>query len=129
MDDFKGRTNSRKEAVLRLYTAVLMQEEPNVEDLDDYAKELVLGVNNNLDEINEIITKCLTNYSITRLNYVDASIIRLACYEMMYTDTPHKIVINEAINMTKKYSNLDDDKAKAFNNRLLDNISKYLCEK
>ena len=80
MDDFKGRTNSRKEAVLRLYTAVLMQEEPNVEDLDDYSKELVLGVNNNLDEINEIITKCLTNYSITRLNYVDASIIRLACY-------------------------------------------------
>ena len=45
---------------------------------------------------------------------------------MLVKETPTNIIINEAVNITKIYSNLDDDKAKAFNNRLLDNISKYI---
>ena len=53
-------------------------------------------------------------------------IIRLGVYEMIYTDTPVEIIINEAIDLTKKFCNLDDDKARKFNNRLLDTIKNKL---
>ncbi len=77
-------------------------------------------------EIDEIITKNLTKWTIDRLNYVDRAIIEYAVYEMKYANLAYEIAINEAIELTKKYSNLDDDLAKRFNNKLLDNIKSYL---
>ena len=79
-----------------------------------------------LVEIDQMISSTLVNYTLERLSFVDRAIIRLAVYEMMYTDTPKSIVINEAIKLTKAYSNLDDEKQSAFTNRLLDNIAKRL---
>lgn len=79
-----------------------------------------------IDEIDEIISDNLTGYTIDRLNYVDLAIIRNSVYEMVYTSIPDTISINEAINLTKKLSNLDDDSQKRFNNKLLDNIRKSL---
>ena len=78
------------------------------------------------EEIDEIIIENLSRYTIDRLNIVDKAIIRNAVYEMVYTDLPSNIAINEAINLTKKFSNLEDDQAKKFNNKLLDNIRKTL---
>ena len=57
------------------------------------------------------------------LNYVDRAIIRLAVSELLDGDLAKDIIINEALELTKEYSNLDDDKQVKFNNRLLDNIS------
>ena len=68
----------------------------------------------------------LTNYTIDRLSFVDRAIIRLAVYEMLKTETPKPVIINEAIILTKDYSNLDDQKQSAFTNKLLDNISKRI---
>jgi len=82
-----------------------------------------------IDEIDQIISDSLTNWTIDRLNYVDKAIIRYAVYEMMFSNTPSEIIINEAINLTKELSNLDDDQAKGFNNRLLDNIAIKLKKK
>ncbi|OQX94112.1 MAG: hypothetical protein B6I17_00200 [Tenericutes bacterium 4572_104] len=79
-----------------------------------------------IDEIDKIISDNLTGYTIDRLNYVDLAIIRNSVYEMVYTSIPDTISINEAINLTKKLSNLDDDSQKRFNNKLLDNIRKSL---
>ncbi len=79
-----------------------------------------------LDDIDKVIEKNLVNWTIDRLNYVDLSIIRYAVYEMKYAKLPYEIAINEALELTKKLSNLDDDLAKGFNNRLLDNIKKDL---
>lgn len=77
-------------------------------------------------EIDQMIQSTLVNYTLERLSFVDRAIIRLAVYELMYTDTPKPIVINEAIKLTKAYSNLEDEKQSAFTNRLLDNIAKRL---
>jgi N utilization substance protein B len=55
-------------------------------------------------------------------------IIRFAVYEMKYTETPYEIIIDEAVRLTKKYTNLDDDKAKSFNNKLLDKIKDSLYQ-
>lgn len=80
----------------------------------------------NLESIDKVISDHIIGYTIDRLNYVDRAIIRNAVYELMFTELPYEIVINEAINLTKIYSNLDDDAAKRFNNRLLDNIRKAI---
>ena len=65
---------------------------------------------NHLDEIDHIIETNLYNYSLYRLSFLDRSIIRLATYELKYTDLAKQVVINEAIELTKIYTNLDDEK-------------------
>ncbi|MDY0023501.1 MAG: transcription antitermination factor NusB [Candidatus Izemoplasmatales bacterium] len=97
--------------------------------LDDYSKEIIetfLAVKEKYPEVDNIISSNLTNWTIDRLNYVDLAIIRYAVYEMIYLKTPPQVAINEALEITKVYSNLDDDSAKKFNNKLLDNIKKSL---
>ena len=89
-------------------------------------EEFLKLVETNLEKIDEVIEKSLTNYSISRLNMVDKAIIRLATAELMDGKTPKNIIINEALEITKEYSDQGDHKATAFNNRLLDNICKNL---
>jgi N utilization substance protein B len=98
-------------------------------DVSEYSKELLSRYQEILgkqEEINKTIKDNLLHYTIDRLNLVDKAIIQNAVYEMLYTKLPPEISINEAINLTKKFSNLDDDAAKRFNNKLLDNIKKSL---
>ena len=83
-------------------------------------------IKDNLDNIDSIISKSLVNYSIDRLNVVDKAIIRLATAELLSKKTDKKIVINEALEITKEYSDQGDRKATSFNNRLLDNICKNI---
>ena len=89
----------------------------------DYAKELVEGIINNLEEIDELISKYLVNYTLDRLSYVDRAIIRLCSYEMKYLGLNKSIAINEAIEITKEYSSVDMSEQVKFTNRVLDNIA------
>ena len=66
-------------------------------------------------------------WNIKRIDKCGEAILKMGIYELKYTDTPEIVVINEAIELTKIYTNLDDDKAKAFNNKLLDNIAKNIA--
>ena len=81
-----------------------------------------------LFHINSLLNKYIN--LIERLSYVDRAIIRLAVYELLETKTPASIIINEAIEITKEYSNLDDEAQSKFTNRLLDEIKDSLnrCE-
>lgn len=114
--------------VIKLIYQDLFSSDYDLENIESEVKEMFLGIKENLERIDEIISHCLTNWTIDRLNYVDLSIIRLATYEMILNKVPAKIIINEALEITKVYSNLDDDQAKKFNNRLLENIKNYLSE-
>lgn len=91
-----------------------------------FIKESIKNIILNIEEINTIIEKNLQKYTISRFNYVDRAIIRLATYELKNKLAPSQVVINEAIELTKEYSNLDDDLQVKFNNKVLDNISKGL---
>ncbi|MDD4987707.1 MAG: transcription antitermination factor NusB [Candidatus Izemoplasmatales bacterium] len=96
---------------------------------DQYPQEILDTLNqvwDKLDDIDQIISKNLVNWTIDRLNYVDKAIIRYAVYEMKYAKLPFEIAINEALELTKKYSNLEDNLARNFNNKLLDTIKNYL---
>jgi len=79
--------------------------------------------------LDDTIAKYLTGWTIDRLNYVDLAIIRNATYELLFTNLPAEVVIDEALELTKTYSNLDDDLAKGFNNKLLDSIYKGISKK
>lgn len=90
----------------------------------EYLKELVEGIIDNQKEIDFIISINLKNYTLDRLSIVDRSLLELATYELIYTTTPSNIVINEAIEISKEYSEIDDYKTSKFNNAVLDAIAK-----
>lgn len=75
-----------------------------------------------LEQVDLLIEKNLFDYSLNRLNKVDKAIIRLATYELLKKELAHTIVINEAIELTKEFSNLDDAKQHRFTNKVLDQI-------
>ncbi len=104
-------------------TAIQFSMEEEQQDI--LAIELAKNCHEHLKEIDEIIMNALQNYTIDRLNLVDKAIIRLAVYEML-GETPRQVIINEALEITKLYSDQGDHKATSFNNRLLDSIHKNL---
>lgn len=92
------------------------------EDIEGFYFQII----DELKLIDEIIEKNLFNYSLQRLGCVDRAIIRLAVYEMIKTKTAIEVIIDEAVSLTKIYSNLDDEKQHKFTNRVLDNIANSL---
>lgn len=93
----------------------------NLETQNEFVETCVFGVINKQEEIEKLANKYLKNWDINRLSKVDKAIISLAIFELMYTDTPNIVCINEAINLAKKYS--DDDVVKMIN-ATLDGIYK-----
>ena len=85
----------------------------------DYVNSLVHGVIDNRDKIDELANKYLTDWDIYRLGFTDQAILRIAIYELMYTNTPYKVCIDEAIELSKKYF---DDKVSKMINGVLDKI-------
>ena len=96
-----------------------------IDDINFHGLDFVKLVSDNLEKIDSIISESLVNYTMERLNLVDKAIIRLATAELL-SGTDKKIVINEALEITKEYSDQGDHKAVSFNNKLLDNICKKL---
>lgn len=86
-------------------------------------RQLVRGVFDLLPEIDLGIQNASTNWKLSRMPMVDRNALRLAVYELMATDTPAKVVINEAIELAKKFGSGD---SAAFVNGLLDRILKTL---
>ena len=92
----------------------------NILEIDnDFVKETVYGVITNRKQIDEYANKYLKNWSLDRLGNTDQAIIRLGIYELMYTDTPAVVAINEAVELSKLYS---DDAVKGMINSVLDKV-------
>ncbi len=85
----------------------------------EFLTKLIKGVIENINVIDENINKYLTNWNIDRLGLTDQAITRMSVYELMYTDTPSLVCINEAIELSKKYS---DEKVTKMINGVLDKI-------
>lgn len=84
-----------------------------------FLNDLIHGVVNNINDIDEYISKYLTNWTIDRLGLTDQAIIRISVYELIYTSTPNLVCINEAIELSKRYS---DEKVSKMINGVLDKI-------
>ena len=134
-----NRTITRERAMMVLYQILLynknkinyttsdvineMMDSMEIEDrkkIDmDFLSGLVNGVLDNLENIDNGVSKYLENWSIDRLGLTDQAIIRIGTYELIFTDTPNLVCINEAIELAKKYS---DDKVVKMINGVLDKI-------
>lgn len=95
-----------------------LAENQSNEAEEEYIKEVVLGVKQNSEKIDEEILKNLKNWSISRIAKVDLAILRIAIYEMCYMSDsiPFKVSINEAVELAKTYGNQN---SKSFVNGLL----------
>lgn len=93
----------------------------NVEVENEFVKQVVYGCVTYKDKIDNLANKYMNDWSIDRIDKTGAAILRMAIYELMYTDTPEVVVINEAIELSKKYS---DDNVRKIINAVLDKIVK-----
>ncbi len=80
---------------------------------NEFVKDIVYGVVTYQNEIDSLANKYLNNWTIDRLGNTDSAILRVGIYELVYTDTPPIVAINEAIELAKNYS--DDDVRKMIN--------------
>jgi len=89
----------------------------------EYAKILVQGIKAKREEIDAMIQSYSNNWRLERMSHVDRNILRVACYELRFLDReiPPTVVINEAIEIGKKFSSQD---SASFLNAILDNIAK-----
>lgn len=92
------------------------------EEAKKYIKEAIFGIEKNKEEIISNIEKNLKDeWKLSRISKMDLSILKLAIYEIKYSDVPFKVAINEAVELAKKYG---EDKSKNFVNGVLASIVK-----
>ena len=91
--------------------------------LKDFAEERVLGVLDNLAEIDSVIEPLLENWDMYRLGTVERSVIRMGIWELKYSDVPAPVVINEAVDLTNWFST---PKSRTIVNGVLDRFAKSL---
>ena len=83
---------------------------------------MVKGITKHQDDLEEILTRYLKNWKLSRISKIEHTIFMMAIYELKYhTDVPGKVVINEAIELGKKYSTKE---SAGFLNGILDNVYK-----
>lgn len=93
----------------------------NLEIENEFVKDIVFGVITHQMEIDATANNYVKDWTIDRLDKTGASILRMAIYELKYTETPPIVVINEAIELAKEYS---DDSVRKIINAVLDKIIK-----
>lgn len=124
------RHEQRYKIMTILYQAFLYKSNNINYDINDIINEqiteknkfietTVFGVLENLEKIDELANSYLSNWNITRLGFTDQSILRMGIYEILKTDTPDIACINEAVELSKKYS---DDKVCKMINGVLDKV-------
>lgn len=86
---------------------------------NEFVKDIVYGVITYQNEINELANTYLDGWTIDRLGNTDKAILQMSIYELIYTDTPDIVCINEAIELAKDYS---DDSVRKMINGVLDKI-------
>ncbi len=100
---------------LGAFLAARLQEEP----LRDFAKQLVLGVKRNQDELDQLLAEKAANWSVPRMAATDRNLLRLGAYEIRYSDTPDRVAIDEAIELAKRYGTANSPQ---FINGILDKL-------
>jgi len=90
-----------------------------------FANQLFEGAAHDSKALDELISKHAANWRLERLSVIDRAILRLALHEMRATDTPPKVVINEAVELAKKFSS---EEAGGFVNGILDALRKSMQE-
>jgi N utilization substance protein B len=132
------RTKSREFAMQMLFQWDMSRQEPSKleakfwrtakgsDPTRAFANTLFEGAARDVDELDALIVQHAQNWRLERMAIIDRAVLRLAIYELRAGETPAKVVLNEAVDLAKKFSSAD---AGAFVNGILDAINKALVEK
>ena len=124
LEEIKGKEEERVISTLILRTLKLAKYEPENKGHFGIASKYYCHFTSPIRRypdlfIHRVISKYLENWTIDRLGLTDQAIIRISVYELLYTNTPNLVCINEAIELSKKYS---DEKVSKMINGVLDKI-------
>ncbi len=125
-----NRSELREKCMTILYQTVVYDKNKITYNLDDlihevmdvdneFVKEIVYGVTTYKNELDEVANKYLDGWTIDRLGNTDIAILRIGIFELLYTKTPPIVAINEAVELSKKYS---DDSVRKMINGVLDKV-------
>ena len=133
-----NRTDMRDNAFKLIYSLEIQKAENIQEQIDlyfesnnikdeeakKYITDAILGIKKNQQEIlNDIEKNLKEEWKLNRISKMDLSILKLAIYEIKFSDIPYKVSINEAVELAKKYG---EDKSKNFVNGILASIVKEM---
>ncbi len=131
-----NRSAIRELAFKLIYSLEIQKEENTQEQIElfllsnnitdknakEYIKDAVEGIKDNFEDIVNLIEKNLkADWKIERISKIDLSLLKLAIYEIKYTEIPYKVAINEAVELAKKYG---EDSSKNFINGILASVIK-----
>lgn len=116
----KDVTKRKAEAAIQKFWEA--EEEPPTAEVQEFANRLVLGIEQHTAEIDSKISEYATNWQLKRMAIIDRNILRIGVFELKFTsDIPPKVTINEAVELAKKFGDLESSK---FVNGILDKIHK-----
>jgi len=136
-----GKRRQARENVLKiLYQMEILGEDHNTvlesywntipkidSKVKEFANELVKGISEKRNELDEIIKSRLKNWNFDRVAVIDKNILRMGIYEIKFRDDiPDNVSINEAIEIAKKYGDVESSR---FINGILDKVAKSKTEK
>jgi N utilization substance protein B len=75
----------------------------NNPELEEFCLSLILGVRRNQQELDDLLSKTADNWTVARMAATDRNVLRLGAYEILYTDTPDRAAINEAVELAKRF--------------------------
>ena len=100
----KASRDHRAEALAALYQADLRDDADPATRLTGKAKRYATGVREHLADLDERIGSASERWPLHRMQVVDRTILRLALYELIHESTPTAVVLNEAVELAKRYS-------------------------
>lgn len=123
------RRREAREVLLRLlfqrdFRPVSLEEllaEDSLGDQEDYIRRTLQGILKHQEEIDRLIAEKAVGWKLERLVSVDRNVLRLGIYELLYSEIPGEIAINEAVELSKKYST---EHSHIFINGILDRVFK-----
>lgn len=130
-----NRSEGREETFKLLYSTIIQNDASNEqielyiensnitgEETKQYMMDIINGTKQNEEEINKLIESNLKeNWSLDRIPKINIALLRLAIYEIIYKKLPYKVVINEVVELAKKYG---EDNSQMFINGILASIVK-----
>jgi N utilization substance protein B len=131
------RTKAREYAMQMLFQSEMSPQDANkleakfwksakaADTTREFANALFEGAANDVAAADEAITKYAVDWKLERIAAIDRSILRLGIYELRQGETPARVVINESVELAKKFSS---EEASAFVNALLDTVRKSLIK-
>ena len=133
------RRKSREFALQVLYQLNILKQDPLTAlthfrehflshgEADPFQKRLVLGVLEHASELDRLIERYSEHWRLDRINLIERNILRMAIFELLFCeDIPHKVTINEAIDLGKRYGSEDSG---SFINGILDRIQHEVVRK